>query len=144
VLIPCPLMNSTVTFSPMRCAWTSNFQLLMFFPRLQTSPPAVPLLGVVVFADVVDVLTTEDMGLTPATTDAVLTSLKMQLLPLGPHVRFVANLVTLLFAATIDKICPSLNKLSHHSSSSLHRPTVHLRFYQLRNLGTPTLGLPII
>jgi hypothetical protein len=133
-----------VTFLPMRCAWTSNFQLLMFFPRLPTSPTAVPLLGAMVSADVVDVLTTEDVGLTPSTAVAVLTSLKMQLLPLGPHVRFVANLVTLLFADTIDRICPSLNRLSHHSGNSLHRPTIHLRFYQLRNLGSPTLGLPII
>jgi hypothetical protein len=128
----------------MRCAWTSNFQLLMFFPLLQTSPPATPLLGDVVFVDVVVTLTTEDVGLTPATAAAVLTSPKMQLLPLGLHARFVANLVTLLFVATIDRICLSLHKLGHHSNSSLHRLTIHLWFYQLRNLGTPTLGLPII
>jgi hypothetical protein len=31
-----------------------------------------------------------------------------------------------------------------HNNSSLHKLTIHLQFYQLRNLGTPTLGLPII
>jgi hypothetical protein len=97
-----------------------------------------------VIVDVVVALTTKDVGLTLATTAAVLTSPKMQLLPLGLHARFVANLVTLLFAATIDMICLSLNRLSHHSNKSLHRLTIHLQFYQLRNLGNPTLGLPII
>lgn len=128
----------------MRCAWICNFQLLMFFPLLQTSPHVTPLLGTVVSVDVVVALTPEDVGLTSATAAVVLIFPKIPLLPLGLHARFVANLVTLLFAATIDRICLFLNNLSHHSNKSLHKLTIHLRFSQLRNLGTPTLGLPII
>jgi hypothetical protein len=119
---------------------SSKFQFLIFTNLLQISPLGFPCRGAEYTVAVVSDHTIVVVAHSPTTVVMTPISLLMQLPFPGLHAKFVANPDILLFAATIDKICLSLN----NSSNSLFlRPTTHLRFCQLRKLGTPIPGLLI-
>jgi hypothetical protein len=109
----------------MRCIWSSKFQSLIFNNLQQISPLGLPCKGAEDTVAMVDNHTIVVMAHSPTTVAVAPTSLLMQLPLPGLHAKFVANPDILLFTATIDKICLSLNS----SSNLFHRPTTHLRFY---------------
>jgi hypothetical protein len=115
----------------MRYVWSSKFQPLIFHNLLQIYPLGLPWLGA---EDTVVVVVTH-------TIVVVVPISLMMLLPLpNLHARFVESLDTQPFAVIKGRNpLPSLTL-----RKLLHRLITLLRFCQLRTLGTPILGLPII